>query len=54
MRSKFIKKYNVDSQDSFIIKFKRLYDNVQKRTSKLKHKHGLNKVMSEEILQKLN
>ena len=54
MWSKFIKKYDIDSQDSFIMKFKRFYNNVQKRASKLKHECSLNKIMSEETLQKLN
>ena len=49
-----MKKYNIDSQNSFIMKFERLYDDAQKRTNKLKHKHDLNKVISEETLQKLN
>ena len=49
-----MEQYNVDSQDSFIMKFKRLYNNAQKRASKFKHEHGLGKVMSEEMLQELN
>ena len=50
MQSKLMKKYNIDSQNSFIMKFERLYDDAQKRTNKLKHKHDLNKVISEETL----
>ena len=36
------------------MKFERLYNNAQKRASKLKYKHGLDKVISKEMLQKLN
>ena len=54
IQSKLIKKHDIDSQDPFIIKFKRLYNNAQKRASKLKHEHSLSKVMSKETLQELN
>ena len=36
------------------MKFKKLYNNAQKRASKLKYKHNLDKIMSEETLQELN
>src|SRR5436190_11353956 len=51
---KLMKKHDINSQNFFTIKFKKLYDDVQKRASKLKHKHSLNKVMDKEMLQKLN
>ena len=54
MQSKLIKKHDVDLQDSFTMKFKRLYNNAQKRASKLKYKYDLNKVISKETFQKLN
>ena len=49
-----MKKHDINLQNPFTIKFKRLYDDVQKRTSKLKHEHDLNKVMSKETFQELN
>ena len=36
------------------MKFERLYNNAQKRASKLKHEYGLNKVINKKMLQELN
>ena len=49
-----MKKYDVDLQDPFTMKFKRLYNDAQKRANKLKHECGLGKAMSKETLQELN
>ena len=49
-----MKKHDVDSQNPFIMKFKRLYNDAQKRTSKLKHECSFSKAMGKETLLKLN
>ena len=49
-----MKKHDVDSQNPSIMKFERLYNNAQKRASKLEHKCGFSKVINKETLQELN
>ena len=54
MRSKLMEKHDVDPQDPSTMKFERLYDDAQKRASKLERERGLGKAMGEETLQELN
>ena len=54
MQSKLMEKHDINPQDSSIMKFKRLYDNAQKRTSKLKYKYSLSKAIGKETLLELN
>ena len=49
-----MKKHDINSQDPFIMKFERLYNDAQKRASKLKHEYSFNKIMNKEMLLELN
>ena len=47
-------KHNIDSQNSMIIKFEKLYNNALKKTWKMEQEHDLEKKMSKDMLKKLN
>jgi len=54
MQFKLMKKHDIDSQNSAIMIFNRLYKDELKKAQKMKQEHDLNKKMSENMLKKLN
>ena len=54
MQSKFMKKYNINSEDSSMLNFKELYTATVKKARHIEFKHNLMKTMRESAFKKLN
>ena len=54
MWSKFMKKYNIDSEDSSTLNFEELYTAAVKKARHTEFKHSFMKTMRENALRKLN
>ena len=54
MQLKFMKKYDINSKDSSMLNFEKLYAAVVKKAKHIKFKHNLMKTMRESALRRLN
>ena len=54
MQSKFMKKYNINSEDSSMLNFEKLYTVAVKKAKHIKFKNNFTKTMRESVFKKLN